>query len=519
MPRILLVAVVLWWAHPAVAQPVARSSPAATAKADAYYEFVLARYLEERGDVAAALDALQRAQALDPTSADIVAELASFYSKHDKAEAALEAGERALVINPENLEAHLVLGQMLAAAVDSGGRSLGGRTRDQMRTQAIDHLLKILDTPTMATALDLQLTLARLLVQARRGDRAVPILESIISQVPFAAEPFTLLADARLVMGDVEKAVEALEAAGARNPRHYVSLGELYERQQQWEEAANAYERALANPRLASRDLQLRWAAALLNVPGRQAAARARDGLRDLLVTRPDDARGLFLLSSASLQLGDVEGAEAAALKLLALNPGSLEGLHAQSAALSARGAHRAVVDLLAPLEKDASRAKGREGYAAFLLSQLAHAHSELGEHEAAVRVLTAAIASDPLSANALNSLGYALADRGERLADAVAFIERALKIDPDNPAFLDSMGWALFKQGRHLDAEPYLRKAATALPSQSVIQDHFGDVLAGLKRYQDAVAAWERALAGDGEDIDRATIELKIKGARGRKP
>jgi predicted negative regulator of RcsB-dependent stress response len=61
------------------------------------------------------------------------------------------------------------------------------------------------------------------------------------------------------------------------------------------------------------------------------------------------------------------------------------------------------------------------------------------------------------------------------------------------------------------------LRKGADALPEQSLIQDHFGDVLVKNGKGPEAIKAWERALAGDGEEIDRATIEKKIKDARGR--
>jgi predicted negative regulator of RcsB-dependent stress response len=74
-----------------------------------------------------------------------------------------------------------------------------------------------------------------------------------------------------------------------------------------------------------------------------------------------------------------------------------------------------------------------------------------------------------------------------------------------------------LFKQGRSEEAEPYLRKAADALPSQSVIHDHYGDVLLRRGKLREAISAWERALAGDGEDVDRAAIQKKIKDAKGR--
>ncbi|MBA3268939.1 MAG: tetratricopeptide repeat protein [Acidobacteria bacterium] len=373
----------------------------------------------------------------------------------------------------------------------------------------------------MATDLNLQLTLARLHLRSGNHERAVPMLEGIVAQAPLAPEPYALLAESRLALGRVDGALEAMKSAAELNPRHYTPLAALYERQGRWQDAANAYEQAVAGARgTAGRDLRLRYVSALLNVADEKNATKARDVLKDLLLTAPQDARGLFLLSSANLRLGDLPGAEDVARKLLALDATSMPGLHALSAALIARRDYRQVIAVLTPLSKDvASRAKGRASDAALLLSQMAHAHTQLGEHEQALAVLTTAVASDPLNAPALNSLGYTLAERGQRLPEAVGFIERALKVEPDNPSYLDSLGWALFKQGRVDEAEGPLRRAADALPTQSVIQDHYGDVLAGRGKYQEAITVWERALKGDGEDIDKSAVERKIRDARGRKP
>ena len=73
------------------------------------------------------------------------------------------------------------------------------------------------------------------------------------------------------------------------------------------------------------------------------------------------------------------------------------------------------------------------------------------GDTKAAERTLRDIVTRDPQDANALNSLGYMLAERGDRLDEAVELLQRALKIDPANPSFLDSLGWAYFQQG-HLD-------------------------------------------------------------------
>jgi tetratricopeptide (TPR) repeat protein len=136
----------------------------------------------------------------------------------------------------------------------------------------------------------------------------------------------------------------------------------------------------------------------------------------------------------------------------------------------------------------------------------------EYGRAEEAFR---AVIAREPGHAQALNYLGYMLAERGERLDEAVALIDRALAIDPGNGSYLDSLGWAYYKLRRHEDARQHLAQAAAQLPFNSVVQDHLGDALAALGRHAEAIAAWQRALAGDREAIDTQAIGLKIARAK----
>ena len=108
-------------------------------------------------------------------------------------------------------------------------------------------------------------------------------------------------------------------------------------------------------------------------------------------------------------------------------------------------------------------------------------------------------------------------ADRGERLDEAVVLLQRALKVEPENPSYLDSLGWAYFKQSKLELADPPLSAAAGQQPENSVIQDHLGDLRFRQGRFADAITAWERALSGDGDGIDRAAIEKKMRDARSR--
>lgn len=638
-----------------VAPASAGAQAPATDRAQAYYEFLLARHLESQDDLEGAQAALERARTLDPQSAEIQAEIAGFHARQNQGEQAVAAAEAALKLDADNAEAHRVLGLVYAAWADGMVPRPSGRSQASFRTEAILHLSKILDTPTVATDLTLQLTLARLQIRADRPADAIPILEQIVSQAPFAAEPYALLAEARMATGSLDTAVEALASAAEINPRYYVSLGELQERRRSWADAAAAYEKAIENLRNPSRDLRLRLVRTLLGIPGGAGAARARDALRELVQQNPQDAQAWYLLSAASREMGDRAGAEDAAGKLMAIDPASLAGLSALVELRFDQHDYRGAIELARPFSSDVTaRAKGREGEAAVLLARIGLAHQQLGEHdeaiaalsragelapdnasleasliqahvaarrfdradersraalerhpgdprfirlraealagvgrpaeglklledavsrapdsrelamaladlysdqkqyERAVRVIETAstrlgdddaltlqlgsvfeeagrleeaerqfrrlLERDPLNATALNYLGYMLADNGQRLPEAVELIQRALEIDPENPAYLDSLGWALFKQGKVKEAEEPLRKAAATLRDSSVIQEHFGDVLAALGRYDEAAAAWRRALAGDGDIIDRPAVEKKIKAAQGRR-
>ena len=152
----------------------------------------------------------------------------------------------------------------------------------------------------------------------------------------------------------------------------------------------------------------------------------------------------------------------------------------------------------------------------AFELGTIFDKQKKFAEAESSFRQV---LARDPENAIALNYLGYMLAERGERLDESVTYLKQALQIEPENPSYLDSLGWAYFKSDKLDLAETNLRRAADQLKTNSVIQEHFGQVLFKLGRYDEAIAAWTRALAGDGDSIDKADVDRKIKAAKQKLP
>lgn len=113
---------------------------------------------------------------------------------------------------------------------------------------------------------------------------------------------------------------------------------------------------------------------------------------------------------------------------------------------------------------------------------------------ELAEQDLRAIIEREPSNAQALNALGYTLADRTERLEEALGFIERALQVEPEDAAIIDSMGWVQFRLGNHTKAVEYLRKALSLIEDPEIAA-HLGEVLWQMGNKADALNVLESAL------------------------
>lgn len=102
-------------------------------------------------------------------------------------------------------------------------------------------------------------------------------------------------------------------------------------------------------------------------------------------------------------------------------------------------------------------------------------------------------LATQPDHVDALNALGYTLADKTDRLTEAKEYIERALAMKPDNPAILDSMGWVEFRMGNLPTALSHLEKAAALNPDPEIAA-HLGEVLWSLGEQERAREVWRAA-------------------------
>lgn len=144
----------------------------------------------------------------------------------------------------------------------------------------------------------------------------------------------------------------------------------------------------------------------------------------------------------------------------------------------------------------------------------LATAQNVSKDFAGAESTLRGILKQTPKNPIALNNLGYFLAERGEKLEEALKFIQDALEIDPGNPSFLDSLGWAYYKLGKNDLAAESLTRAIKADPTSATAHHHLGDVYEKQGKIDLARQAWQRALvlAVDSDEIAQLKAKLAAK-------
>ncbi|MDA8022276.1 MAG: tetratricopeptide repeat protein [Gammaproteobacteria bacterium] len=123
-------------------------------------------------------------------------------------------------------------------------------------------------------------------------------------------------------------------------------------------------------------------------------------------------------------------------------------------------------------------------------------------------RDMRAVLQLQPENAHAYNALGYTLADRTARFAEARELIARALELLPNDPFILDSMGWVQFRLGRHKSAISYLRRALD-IRRDAETAAHLGEALWVSGKRREAREIWTR---GREWSPDNTTLQDTIE-------
>ena len=122
------------------------------------------------------------------------------------------------------------------------------------------------------------------------------------------------------------------------------------------------------------------------------------------------------------------------------------------------------------------------------------------------------ALKLSPEQPELLNYLGYSWVDRGRKIPEALAMLEKARSLRPYDGYIVDSVGWAYYQLGRYEDAAKTLNAAVLLVPGDPTINDHLGDALWKAGRKIEARFQWNHAITFSEKDDDKTAITAKLK-------
>lgn len=141
---------------------------------------------------------------------------------------------------------------------------------------------------------------------------------------------------------------------------------------------------------------------------------------------------------------------------------------------------------------------------------KLAQYLAESGQPQRAIELLEQMTGDDP---DALIGLGNAYL-AANRSRDALATFNRLLTVDPNHALAHENIGVTHLRGGNLPAAEASLRKAVSLNEGLSGAWTALGVLLANTGRQNDAITAWQRALAADPQSLD-ALYNLTLNLAR----
>ena len=575
LPLLVLATLVALAAAPAWGAPPPAAPPAS---ARAYAAYLRGRLAEQQSDWRAALHAYRAAVDADPRAPSLRVALAEACARTGDIPGAEAEARKAIALDPAGpaaAEAWLVLGRTatisrrpadaeralrsaietqsaIAAKHPAGHAPLDPdpwRLLAQLRLDAgdapgaeavLEDLARRLPSEGAGALRDL----GRVLADQKDLDRAAALYRRAVALERRDTEAWRRLAEleeSRRRFDEARKAWEGLVRQDPDDPDGLVALGRLSLRAGNVDAARAFFDQAI---HVSESEVEVRTRVAFAWLDARRPAdalAVVDGGLRTSVDGRLLYLRGLALReerrwAEAAASFGAVASddpdldvaAIAARASVLAQSGKAASGLAVLDAALEERPGDARLVTTRAYVLEKAGRAGEAVEYLRTrlaaqprderLLFALGVAQERAGDRSGAIATMRRLIDEAPGNAEAMNFVGYTLAEKGERLDEAEVLVTRALEIEPDNGSFLDSLGWIHFQRGDLPAAVATLERAEALAGPEPTILEHLGDAYRRSGREADAARSWRRALQAldDGAEPDvpgqRAGIEKKLR-------
>jgi tetratricopeptide (TPR) repeat protein len=126
------------------------------------------------------------------------------------------------------------------------------------------------------------------------------------------------------------------------------------------------------------------------------------------------------------------------------------------------------------------------------------------------MRVMERILTLDPANPDALNFVGYALAEDGRDLDRALELISKALASNPESPYYIDSLAWVLYKRGELKKAWTEIQRAVSKPSEDPAIWEHYGDIAKAMGNRKDAEKGYQKALQMNPPNAPEITGKLE---------
>jgi tetratricopeptide (TPR) repeat protein len=524
----------------------AEQAPAATGTSseDNLYKLLVAEIAGRRGRMDLSLDNyLEVARSSrDPAVAERAVRIAVFARDQ---EGGLEAARLWTELAPDSVDARQVYAALLlrAGEIDTAVGQLdaavphfpGGSA--QAYPRIADMLARERDK-TVAVAvmarlvvgrpedLDAQAAYAQLLARSGQPDRALEVYEQVLALDPNDEQALIFYARLLQRQAKSDAALATLSSALERRPqssRVRLAYARLLVDSKQYDMALDQFARL---SKIAPDNADVRYAYGLLLMQTNHLN-EAEVQFKELIVRRERAAVAYYYLGQIAESREDIEAALAAyrrvddgghrldaqirAAVLLAESGrlvqarAHLHGLRSENSQQAIR-IYRAEAEILTKRKDYADAIQVYDGalqefpHDTDLLYSRAMLAEKMNDLVTLERDLRSILSREPDNADALNALGYTLADRTERYAEAYELVKRAYEIKPDDHYVIDSMGWTLYRMGRHQEALMHLRRAME-LNGDPEIAAHLGEVLWMTGDKKAAMEIWDTALKSTPDD------------------
>jgi tetratricopeptide (TPR) repeat protein len=488
-------------AAPKAPEPSQQASAATPDHAQAYYHYMLARRYRElagiynRSDfVEKAISEYKAAMAADPGSLFLRTELAELYWRIGRVDDAVNLAEAVLKINPNDADAHRLLGHIYLRNLSQGRTDQAAQDSLTKAIQQFEALVKTDPSDTNSN-----LILGRLYKLNNQGDKAAAAFKRVLSSDPSSRDGLVSLGQLYIDQGEYDAAIQLLGEVSDDDMDSSLlgMLAYAYGQKHDIDKAVATYEKALADDP-ENRELRRSYSEVLL-ANGRTDAAREQ--LEKILQTDPQDGATYLSLGQLDRQIGKFDQARQELDRAHSLMPDNPEVPYQQALLEEAVGnddqAALIVLELLKKTENPKGQySPGEANNRAIFLERLGAIYREQEKYDQALETFKQIL-----------TLGKSQAPRGEGLiietlrlshqpSAALKRAQEAVKRYPYDRSLRVLEASLLGEQGHVDEAIRELQGLLDGSPRDRDTQLVIAQVYSQAQRFHQAEAAALKALA-----------------------